>query len=104
MATRHCLVEEADALNSSYQELHLNVLGQGESIIITHTLQIPALLTLPAPALPRQCITGGISTSFRRGEEECLSNCVERFLDTSIFLVVSSRENVASSVAAGQER
>lgn len=29
-----------------------------------------------------KCITGGISSSFSRKEEQCLSNCVERFLDT----------------------
>ncbi|KAF8898524.1 hypothetical protein BD779DRAFT_1484395 [Infundibulicybe gibba] len=33
------------------------------------------------------CITGTPSTRFSRGEESCLSNCVERFLDTSLFMV-----------------
>ncbi|CAO1633632.1 unnamed protein product [Parajaminaea phylloscopi] len=45
-----------------------------------------------------KCITGGISSSFRRGEEECLSNCVERFLDTSIFLVKKLEEQRTSSL------
>ncbi|PWN19596.1 putative TIM8-translocase of the mitochondrial inner membrane, partial [Microstroma glucosiphilum] len=36
--------------------------------------------------------TGGISTSFARGQEACLANCVERFLDTSIFLVKKLEE------------
>ncbi|KAF4572729.1 Mitochondrial import inner membrane translocase subunit tim8 [Pleurotus pulmonarius] len=34
-----------------------------------------------------KCITGTPSTRFSRGEESCLANCVERFLDTSIYLV-----------------
>ncbi|KAJ8520932.1 hypothetical protein ONZ45_g2316 [Pleurotus djamor] len=34
-----------------------------------------------------KCITGTPSTRFSRGEESCLANCVERFLDTSLFLV-----------------
>ncbi|KAF9535829.1 Tim10/DDP family zinc finger-domain-containing protein [Crepidotus variabilis] len=34
-----------------------------------------------------KCVTGTPSTKFSRSEENCLSNCVERFLDTSIFLV-----------------
>ncbi|KAJ7786032.1 hypothetical protein B0H16DRAFT_1295574 [Mycena metata] len=33
------------------------------------------------------CVTGTPSTRFSRGEESCLSNCVERFLDTSLFMV-----------------
>ncbi|PPQ72715.1 hypothetical protein CVT26_003010 [Gymnopilus dilepis] len=34
-----------------------------------------------------KCITGTPSTRFSRSEENCLHNCVGRFLDTSIFLV-----------------
>ncbi|KAI0932393.1 hypothetical protein AcW1_000468 [Taiwanofungus camphoratus] len=34
-----------------------------------------------------KCITGTPSTRFSRGEEGCLANCVERFLDTSLFMV-----------------
>ncbi|WFD02765.1 Mitochondrial import inner membrane translocase subunit tim8 [Malassezia obtusa] len=34
-----------------------------------------------------QCVKSSISTSFGRGEEACLANCVERFLDTSLFIV-----------------
>ncbi|KAH9968720.1 Tim10/DDP family zinc finger protein, partial [Russula dissimulans] len=34
-----------------------------------------------------KCITGTPSTRFSRGEESCLANCVERFLDTSLFIV-----------------
>jgi mitochondrial import inner membrane translocase subunit TIM8 len=34
-----------------------------------------------------RCITGTPSTRFSRGEETCLVNCVERFLDTSLFIV-----------------
>ncbi|CAK5265291.1 unnamed protein product [Mycena citricolor] len=33
------------------------------------------------------CITGAPSTRFSRSEESCLANCVERFLDTSLFMV-----------------
>ncbi|KAI0082187.1 hypothetical protein K474DRAFT_1634141 [Panus rudis PR-1116 ss-1] len=34
-----------------------------------------------------KCITGTPSSSFSRYEQGCLANCVERFLDTSLFLV-----------------
>ncbi|KIO25223.1 hypothetical protein M407DRAFT_25446 [Tulasnella calospora MUT 4182] len=34
-----------------------------------------------------KCITGSVSTRFSRGEESCLLNCVDRFLDTSLFIV-----------------
>ncbi|KAJ3790263.1 Tim10/DDP family zinc finger-domain-containing protein [Lentinula aff. detonsa] len=34
-----------------------------------------------------KCITSTPSTRFARGEESCLNHCVDRFLDTSIFLV-----------------
>ncbi|RUS22980.1 Tim10/DDP family zinc finger-domain-containing protein [Endogone sp. FLAS-F59071] len=33
-----------------------------------------------------KCI-GKIGNKLDRGEEQCLSNCVERFLDTSLFIV-----------------
>ncbi|KIK71226.1 hypothetical protein GYMLUDRAFT_211241 [Collybiopsis luxurians FD-317 M1] len=34
-----------------------------------------------------KCITSTPSTRFSRSEESCLYNCVDRFLDSSIFLV-----------------
>ncbi|KAK7694490.1 hypothetical protein QCA50_001676 [Cerrena zonata] len=34
-----------------------------------------------------KCVTGTPSTSFSRSESSCLANCVDRFLDTSLFLV-----------------
>lgn len=34
-----------------------------------------------------KCITGTPSTRFSRSEEGCLAYCVERFLDTSLFMV-----------------
>ncbi|KAI0321681.1 Tim10/DDP family zinc finger protein, partial [Amylostereum chailletii] len=34
-----------------------------------------------------KCITGTPSNSFSRGEHNCLANCVERFLDASLFIV-----------------
>ncbi|KAF9270417.1 hypothetical protein L218DRAFT_993035 [Marasmius fiardii PR-910] len=39
-----------------------------------------------------KCITGTPSTRFSRGEESCLMNCVDRFLDSSIFLVKQIQE------------
>ena len=32
-------------------------------------------------------MTGGISTKFSRGEASCLENCVDRFLDSSLYIV-----------------
>ncbi|PWN99754.1 putative TIM8-translocase of the mitochondrial inner membrane [Tilletiopsis washingtonensis] len=34
-----------------------------------------------------KCVKSAPGTSFARGEEACLANCVDRFLDTSIFIV-----------------
>ncbi|KII93342.1 hypothetical protein PLICRDRAFT_171110 [Plicaturopsis crispa FD-325 SS-3] len=34
-----------------------------------------------------KCVTGAPSTRFSRSEESCLANCVDRFLDTSLFIV-----------------
>ncbi|KAF9068014.1 Tim10/DDP family zinc finger-domain-containing protein [Rhodocollybia butyracea] len=39
-----------------------------------------------------KCITGTPSTRFSRSEESCLNNCVNRFLDSSIFLVKQIQE------------
>ncbi|KAI0047801.1 hypothetical protein FA95DRAFT_1491972, partial [Auriscalpium vulgare] len=39
-----------------------------------------------------KCITSTPSTRFSRGEEGCLANCVERFLDTSLFIVNKIQE------------
>ncbi|KAF8528135.1 Tim10/DDP family zinc finger protein, partial [Hysterangium stoloniferum] len=34
-----------------------------------------------------KCITTVSGNGFTRGESDCLTNCVDRFLDTSMFLV-----------------
>ncbi|KAH7883774.1 Tim10/DDP family zinc finger-domain-containing protein [Phlebopus sp. FC_14] len=34
-----------------------------------------------------KCITSTPGSRFARGEESCLVNCVDRFLDTSLFMV-----------------
>ena len=60
--------------------IHEHVLGQ---------VRFPFLFKLPLLncKLRFRCITGTPSTRFSRGEESCLANCVERFLDTSLFMV-----------------
>ncbi|EDP43219.1 hypothetical protein MGL_2229 [Malassezia globosa CBS 7966] len=45
-----------------------------------------------------QCVKSSIGSHFGRGEEACLSNCVERFLDTSLFIVC-----VIERLTAGQK-
>ncbi|OJT12631.1 Mitochondrial import inner membrane translocase subunit TIM8 [Trametes pubescens] len=41
----------------------------------------------PAPiSAPSRCV-GSISSGFSRSEQSCLANCVDRFLDTSMYLV-----------------
>lgn len=35
----------------------------------------------------KKCITGSISSKFSRGEASCLENCVDRFLDSSLYMV-----------------
>ncbi|KAJ7102196.1 Tim10/DDP family zinc finger-domain-containing protein [Mycena belliarum] len=44
-----------------------------------------------------KCVTGTPSTRFSRSEESCLSNCVERFLDTSLFMVRKIEEQRAAA-------
>ncbi|CCM00887.1 uncharacterized protein FIBRA_02933 [Fibroporia radiculosa] len=39
-----------------------------------------------------KCVTGTPSTRFSRSEESCLANCVDRFLDTSLFMVKKIEE------------
>ncbi|KIJ68232.1 hypothetical protein HYDPIDRAFT_56874, partial [Hydnomerulius pinastri MD-312] len=34
-----------------------------------------------------KCITSTPGSRFARGEESCLANCVDRFLDSSLFMV-----------------
>ncbi|KAI0702492.1 Tim10/DDP family zinc finger protein, partial [Cytidiella melzeri] len=34
-----------------------------------------------------KCVTSTPSTSFSRAESTCLANCVDRFLDSSLFMV-----------------
>ncbi|PWN90066.1 putative TIM8-translocase of the mitochondrial inner membrane [Acaromyces ingoldii] len=34
-----------------------------------------------------KCVTSSIGSRFGRGEEACLANCVERFLDSSLYIV-----------------
>ncbi|TFK76909.1 hypothetical protein BDN72DRAFT_830083 [Pluteus cervinus] len=46
-----------------------------------------------------KCITGTPSTRFSRGEESCLANCVERFLDTSLFMVKKIEEQRAQQLS-----
>ncbi|KAE9410872.1 hypothetical protein BT96DRAFT_846619 [Gymnopus androsaceus JB14] len=43
-----------------------------------------------------KCITSTPSTRFSRSEESCLVSCVDRFLDTSIFLVKQIQERRGS--------
>ncbi|KAF9821901.1 hypothetical protein IEO21_00331 [Rhodonia placenta] len=42
-----------------------------------------------------KCVTGTPSTRFSRSEEGCLANCVDRFLDTSLFMVKKIEEQRA---------
>ena len=45
-------------------------------------------VSLPNPHHPNaRCITGGISTKFSKNEAGCLENCVDRFLDSSLYIV-----------------
>lgn len=34
-----------------------------------------------------KCVTGTPGSRFARGEEGCLLNCVDRFMDTSLFII-----------------
>lgn len=48
------------------------------------------------PGMSR-CVTGIPSTRFSRSEESCLANCVNRFLDSSLFLVKKIEEQREAS-------
>jgi mitochondrial import inner membrane translocase subunit TIM8 len=50
--------------------------------------------------MTRRCVTGTPSTRFSRSEESCLSNCVDRFLDSSLKLVQLIQEQ--RNAAGGQ--
>ncbi|KAI0785984.1 Tim10/DDP family zinc finger-domain-containing protein [Abortiporus biennis] len=39
-----------------------------------------------------KCITGTPASSFSKSERGCLENCVDRFLDTSLFLINKIQE------------
>lgn len=71
--------------------IHQHVLGQVRPIIISYFIQVA-----DANAASR-CVTGTPSTSFSRNEVSCLSNCVERFLDTSLFMVKKIEEQRQAS-------
>jgi len=43
-----------------------------------------------------KCITGTPSTRFSRSEESCLSNCIDRFLDSSIYMVKQIEQQQAN--------
>lgn len=58
--------------------LHKHVLGQVEALFLplnfaSHTFN--------------RCITGTPGTRFARGEEACIANCIDRFVDTSEYLL-----------------
>ncbi|KAI0335977.1 hypothetical protein GY45DRAFT_1239020 [Cubamyces sp. BRFM 1775] len=44
-----------------------------------------------------KCV-GSISSSFSGKEQSCLANCVDRFLDTSVFLVKKVEDQRAASM------
>ncbi|EJT99922.1 mitochondrial import inner membrane translocase subunit TIM8 [Dacryopinax primogenitus] len=35
----------------------------------------------------KKCVGSSIGGRFSRGEETCLTNCVDRFLDSSLFII-----------------
>jgi len=43
-----------------------------------------------------KCITGTPSTRFSRSEESCLTNCIDRFLDSSIYMVKQIEQQQAN--------
>ncbi|KZT52521.1 hypothetical protein CALCODRAFT_487093 [Calocera cornea HHB12733] len=48
----------------------------------------------------KKCVTGSIGARFARSEEGCLVNCVDRFLDSSLFIIQKVEE--ARKQAGGQ--
>lgn len=49
-----------------------------------------------------KCVTGTPGNSFSRSESSCLANCVERFLDTSLFMVNRIEQQRGQSGAGTQ--
>jgi Tim10/DDP family zinc finger. len=63
-----------------YPQLHKHVLGQVCFSFVSGEYPLNRYRR-------SRCITGTPGKSFSRSEENCLSYCVERFLDTSLFMV-----------------
>jgi import inner membrane translocase subunit TIM8 len=60
--------------------------------MLEHVSQANTLIVTTIPGLTRlsafyRCITGSIGSKFSRGEASCLENCVDRFLDSSLYIV-----------------
>ncbi|EIW86485.1 hypothetical protein CONPUDRAFT_45798 [Coniophora puteana RWD-64-598 SS2] len=50
-----------------------------------------------------KCVTGTPGNSFSRGEASCLANCVDRFLDASIFMTKTIQDQRARLQASQPE-
>ncbi|KAI0778025.1 Tim10/DDP family zinc finger-domain-containing protein [Trametes elegans] len=70
--------------------VNLDAASRKELEQFIETEQAQARVQTQVQSLTSMCwdkCVGSISTSFSRNEYSCLSNCVDRFLDTSVFLV-----------------
>ena len=52
-----------------------------------YVLVLQAILFKTNGLVYDRCITGVPGTTLSRNEENCLTNCVNRFIDTGIYLV-----------------
>ncbi|KZT74776.1 hypothetical protein DAEQUDRAFT_760792 [Daedalea quercina L-15889] len=84
----------ADQFDEATRQPHRD--AQKELANFVQTEQAQAHLTSQIHMLTSmcwdKCITSSPSTRFARGEESCLANCVERFLDTSLHMVKQIQE------------
>ncbi|KAI0824183.1 Tim10/DDP family zinc finger-domain-containing protein [Trametes gibbosa] len=75
---------------SDTNDLNLDASSRKELESFIETQQAQTRVQTQVHTLAEMCwdkCVGSISSSFSRSEHSCLSNCVDRFLDTSLYLV-----------------
>ncbi|KAH9857932.1 Tim10/DDP family zinc finger-domain-containing protein [Lenzites betulinus] len=75
---------------SGNNDLDLDASSRKELESFIETQQAQTRVQTQVNTLAEMCwdkCVGSISSGFSRGERSCLENCVDRFLDTSLYLV-----------------
>ena len=81
-----------DAVQQANSTVYLHVLGQVGTLFMCSTF-----ILLKYVCFANRCVTGSIGGRFSRGEESCLVNCVDRYVDTSLFVIKKVDEQGAAA-------